>query len=38
LGYVQNKAKLACDMVKAYQLEEALRFCTKYLQDFIATN
>jgi hypothetical protein len=38
LGYVQNKAKLASDMAKGYPLEEALGFCTKYLQDFIMTN
>jgi hypothetical protein len=38
LGYVQNKTKLEGDMAKGYPLEEALGFCTIYLQDFTTTN
>ncbi len=36
-GYVQNKARPKGSMVKGYAFEEALGFCTKYLQDFTTT-
>ncbi len=31
-----NKARLEGSMVEGYALEEALGFCTKYIQDFTA--
>jgi hypothetical protein len=34
---VRNKVRPKGSMVEGYTIEEALRFCTKYLQDFIAT-
>ncbi len=34
-GYVRNKTRLEGSMVEGYTIEEALRFCIKYLQDFI---
>jgi hypothetical protein len=37
-GYVRNKARLEGSMAKGYTIENALKFCTKYLQDFITTN
>ncbi len=33
---VRNKVRPKGSMVEGYTIEEALRFCTKYLQDFIA--
>jgi hypothetical protein len=37
-GYVRNKARLERSMAEGYTIKKALVFCTKYLQDFIATN
>jgi hypothetical protein len=34
---VRKKARPESSMVKGHTIEEALSFCTKYLQDFIAT-
>jgi hypothetical protein len=36
-GYVRNKVRPEGSMVEGYAIEEALRFCTNYLQDFMAT-
>jgi hypothetical protein len=36
-GYVKNKKRPKISMAEGYAIEEALGFCTKYLQDFIAT-
>lgn len=36
-GFVQNKARPKGSMVKGYALEEALGFCTKYIQAFTTT-
>jgi len=36
-GFVQNKARPKGSMVKGYALEEALGFCTKYIQGFTTT-
>ncbi len=36
-GYVKNKARPKRSMTEGYAIEKALGFCTKHLQDFIAT-
>jgi hypothetical protein len=36
-GYIRNKVRMERNMAKGYALEEALGFCTKYLQDFTTT-
>ncbi len=36
-GFVRNKMKPEGSMTEGYALEEALGFCTKYLQDFVTT-
>jgi hypothetical protein len=35
-GYVHNKVRLERSMAKGYAFEEALGFCTKYLQHLMA--
>jgi hypothetical protein len=37
-GFVKNRARPEGSMVESYGLEEALGFCTKYLQDFTTTS
>jgi hypothetical protein len=32
--YVQNMARLEDSMVEGYTMEEAIGFCTKYMQNF----
>jgi len=36
-GMCEEQSKAQGSMVEGYTIKEALRFCTKYLQDFIAT-
>jgi hypothetical protein len=36
-GYVRNKARPKGSMAKGYTIEEALKFCTKCLQNFTTT-
>jgi len=36
-GYVKNEARPKRSMIEGYAIEEALGFCTKYLQDFTTT-
>jgi hypothetical protein len=36
--FVRNRARPEGSMVEGYALEEALGFCTNYLQDFTATS
>jgi hypothetical protein len=35
--YARNKVRPKGSMVEGYAIEETLRFCTKYLQDFMPT-
>ncbi len=36
--FVRNRARLEGNVVEGYVLQEALRFCTNYLQNFTATS